>query len=182
MTDTADRFRRLSGDFTDKIAAVPPDRWASQSPCEDWTAREVVGHVVGTYGMFEGLVGRELGDIPTVDDDPLGAFTAARDVVQADLDDPERATQEFDGFGGRSTFEKAVDRFVCMDLIVHNWDLSHATGLDEQLAPEDVQRVIEQSKEFGDMLRSPGVCGPEIEPAPGASEQDKMLAFLGRRV
>ena len=39
-------------------------------------------------GMFLGFVGRSLGDIPAVDDDPLGAWTAARDVVQADLDDP----------------------------------------------------------------------------------------------
>jgi uncharacterized protein (TIGR03086 family) len=182
MAKTADRFRRLAGAFTDKVAAVPPDRWDSPSPCEDWTAREVVGHVVGTYGMFQGMVGRDLGDIPSVDDDPLGAWTAARDVVQADLDDPERATQEFDGFAGRNTFEGAVDRFACMDLIVHNWDLSRATGLDEQLDPADVQRVREDAKGFGDMLRSPGVCGPAIDPPPGASEQDKMLAFLGRRV
>jgi uncharacterized protein (TIGR03086 family) len=182
MTETADRFRRLAGDFTDKVAAVPPDRWDSPSPCEDWTARDIVGHIIGTYGMFEGMVGRELGDIPSVDDDPLVAWTAARDVIQGDLDDPERAAMEFDGFSGRSTFERAVDRFVNFDLVVHSWDLARATSQDEQLDPADVRRVREQAAGFGDALRSPGVFGPEVEPPPGASEQDRMLAFLGRRV
>ncbi len=39
-----------------------PRRWDSPSPCEEWTARDVVGHVVETQGMFLGLVGRELAD------------------------------------------------------------------------------------------------------------------------
>ncbi len=31
---------------------------------------------------------------------------AALDVVQADLDDPQRAAAEFDGYVGRTTFEQ----------------------------------------------------------------------------
>lgn len=182
MTDTADRYRRLAADFADTITAVPADRWASPSPCEDWTARDVVRHMVDNQTMFEGLVGRELTGGPSVDDDPLAAWTYVRDVVQADLEDPERASAEFDGFAGRSTFKAAVDRFLCMDLIVHRWDLARAAGLDVQLDPSDVTRVVEQAAEFGDMLRSPGVCGPAVEPAADASDQDKMLALLGRRV
>jgi uncharacterized protein (TIGR03086 family) len=182
MTETADRYRRLAGAFTDRVAAVPPERWSSPSPCEDWTARDLVQHVVDTHGLFEGLVGRDLGNIPSVDDDPLRAWGAARDLVQADLDDPERATAGFEGFQGPTTFEKAIDRFVCFDLVVHGWDLARAAGLDEHLDPADVQRVLEAIPAFGEFLRAPGVCGPEIEPPPGAGEQARMLALLGRRV
>ena len=37
-----------------------------------------------------------------------------------------------------------------------------------------------RTAEFGDMLRTQGVCGPEVEVAADADEQTKLLAFLGR--
>ncbi|HLI73307.1 MAG TPA: TIGR03086 family metal-binding protein, partial [Acidimicrobiales bacterium] len=141
MSEVSERYKRLSDAFAAKIAAVPADKWSSPSPCSEWTARDVVRHVVSTQGMFLGFVGREIGEIPSVDDDPAGAWDAARAQVQAVLDDPERASQEFDGITGRSTFEAAVGRFLCMDLVVHGWDLARSAGLDERIAPEDVGRV-----------------------------------------
>lgn len=32
-----------------------------------------------------------------------------------------------------------------------------------------------------DALRFPGTCGPAVEPPPGAGEQQRLLAYLGRR-
>ncbi|MEA3216521.1 MAG: hypothetical protein QOJ19_2677 [Acidimicrobiia bacterium] len=181
MTETSERYARLSGDFAAKIRDVPPSRWSNPSPCEDWTARDVVRHAVDAHGMFLGFVGRQLGDIPSVDDDPAAAFDAARSVIQSALDNPDRASEEFDGLGGRTTFAAAVDRFICFDLVVHGWDLARATGLDEHLADDDVRRVVETARSFGPGIRSAGVCGPEVETTPHADAQTKMLAFLGRR-
>jgi uncharacterized protein (TIGR03086 family) len=178
----ADRYRRVAASFTDKVAAVPADRWGSQSPCEEWTARDVVRHVIDTHGMFLGLVGRTLPELPPVDADPLGAWTGARDSVQADLDDPERAAAEYDGYFGRTNFAESIDRFISSDLLIHGWDLARAAALDERLDPDEVHRVQEESRKFGDAMRSPGICGPALEPAPGASEQDALLAFYGRQV
>jgi hypothetical protein len=70
MTEISERYARLADAFAAKIASVPSDRWATQSPCEGWTARDVVGHVVSSQGLILGLVGRSLGDIPSADDDP----------------------------------------------------------------------------------------------------------------
>ena len=79
MSEIADRYRRLAAAFSEKVAAVPDDRWEARTPCEGWSARELVGHVVDTQGMFLGFVGRSLpDDRPSVDDDPLTAWTAAR--------------------------------------------------------------------------------------------------------
>ncbi|HKY13516.1 MAG TPA: maleylpyruvate isomerase N-terminal domain-containing protein [Microthrixaceae bacterium] len=110
MSEIAERYRCHAADFTEKIAAVPVDRWHDRTPCEEWDALELVRHVIDSQGNFEGLVGREMPPLPPVEDDPLAACTAARDVIQADLDDPERADVEFDGFMGRSTFEGADDQ------------------------------------------------------------------------
>lgn len=178
---TAERFRRLAAAFADKIAAVRPERWHLPSPCEGWTARDVVRHVVDTQGLFLGLVGRELGPVPSVDDDPLAAWNAARQVVQANLDDPQLAESTFDGYFGRTTYAQAIDRFVCTDLVLHGWDLARATGLDERIDPDDVARVMEHMQFFGEAARSPQAFGPELEPPPGADELTRLLAFTGRR-
>jgi uncharacterized protein (TIGR03086 family) len=181
MSTVADRYARLAEAFTTKIAAVAPEHWSNASPCAEWTARDIVGHVVDTHGMFLGFVGQELGAIPTAADDPAGAFAGARAAVQANLDDPARAMAEYDGFFGLTTFETAVDGFLCFDLVVHGWDLARATGLDERIEPDEVARVRERAAGFGDMLRTQGVCGPEVEVAADADDQTKLLAFLGRR-
>ena len=182
MSDVSDRYNRLAGAFAAKVAAVPNDRWASPSPCEGWTARDLVRHIVDSHGMFLGFIGEELGAIPSVDDDPAAAFDGARKAIQARLDDPERATAEYEGFTGKSTFEEGINRFISFDLVVHNWDLSRAAGLDETMDLDEVRAMAEAAPKFGDALRAPGVFGPEVEPPEGADEQTKLLAFLGRRV
>ncbi len=182
MTEIADRYRRLAGAFAATVAAVPADRWASPSPCDGWTARDVVGHVVDTQGMFLGFVGGSLGDVPAVAEDPAGAWRVASGSVQAALDDPAVATSTFQGFQGETTFESAVDRFLNFDLVVHRWDLARATGGDEQVDAEDAERVIVGANEFGEMLRGPGVCGPEVPVPAGADPTTRMLAIVGRAV
>lgn len=181
MNEIAERYRRLSDRFAARIAAVPADRWGAQTPCTEWTALDLVRHVVETQGMFLRLVGRELPDLPDVADDPAAAWDGARATVQADLEDPERAGVEFDGMLGRSRFDDAVDRFLSMDLVVHGWDLARATGQDERIEPRDIDHVWAATKALGDTMRMPSVCGPELTPPPGADEQTRLLAFVGRR-
>lgn len=182
MEEIADRYRRLATAMTSKIASVPADAWTNQSPCEKWTARDVVGHVVDVHGMFQGLVGRSAVPHPSVEDDPVGAFTAVRDQMQADLEDPQKVAEEYDGLLGRSTFGRAVDGFVCFDLAIHGWDLSRATGQDDTLDPRDVDQIQASVDKLGDVMLKGGVVGPPVVPPAGASAQDRLLSALGRQV
>jgi uncharacterized protein (TIGR03086 family) len=181
MTAISDRYRRLAGEMTKKIEAVPSDKWGAASPCEGWTALDVVRHVSETPAIFFGMAGLEAPEVPPVEDGPAAAFAAARRATQAALDDPATATKEYDGFAGRSTFEKGIDQFICTDLIVHGWDLSRAAGLDERIAPGDLAAVREAMAPMGDKMRGPQAFGPEVEVPEGADEQTELLAFLGRR-
>jgi len=180
VSEISERYQRLGDAFAAKIAAVPADHWANPSPCEEWTARDIVSHVVQTQGMFLGFVGKELGHVPPVTDDPAAAWDAARAKVQAQLDDPDGAKAEFGGFTGRSTFEAAVDKFLCSDLVMHGWDLARATGQDDSMEPEDVTRVHEYLAPMADVMRGPQAFGPEVEVPADAPAQDKLLGFLGR--
>jgi uncharacterized protein (TIGR03086 family) len=181
MNEIADRYHRLSAAFAARIAAVPPDRWGSPSPCEGWTALDVVKHVVESQQRFLQLVGRDAGPVPDPAADPAAAFDTVRAAVRADLADPARAGAEYEGRFGRGTFAQAIDRFGNTDLVVHAWDLARATGQDERLEPQDVRRVLAATAGLGDSMRGPTTFGPPVEVPDDADEQTRMLAFLGRR-
>lgn len=182
MDDVAEQYRRLSTRMTRLIAAVPDDAWSRPSPCEGWTARDLVGHLIDVHGRFQSLAGRKLVEHPPVEEDPLGAWEAVREQMQSDLEDPARRDQEYEGRLGRSTFGKSVDGFIRFDLVVHAWDLARATGQDDTIDPADVQWVQAMVERMGDLMRSNKVIAEPRDPAPDASEQDRLLAALGRRV
>jgi uncharacterized protein (TIGR03086 family) len=177
MTAIADRYRTLADAFEAKVAAVPPDRWDDQSPCDEWTARQLVGHVIDVHGMMLKPLGRTLGDAP---DDPLAAFQAARADVEEVLDDPALAGTEYDGQFGTTKVENTIDQFMAFDLVVHGWDLARATGHDETIAPAEVDRTWEMAQGMGENMRKYGVTGPEVDVPDGASKQDRLLGLLGR--
>ncbi|HYF46374.1 MAG TPA: TIGR03086 family metal-binding protein [Acidimicrobiales bacterium] len=182
MSEISERYARRAAALADKVAAVSDDDWSNPSPCEDWTARDIVRHVVETQGMFLGFVGREMDDLPSVDEDPEGALRGATGRIQRDLEDPERAGETFEGMMGTQRFDEAVDRFLSADLVVHNWDLSKATGQDTTIPDEEVAAMWELAKGWpSEGMRGPGAFGPEVEVPEDASEQDKLLGFLGRQ-
>ncbi len=180
----ADRYRRLADHFDRVAAAVPDDAWTNPSPCEDWTAADVVRHVADTERE---LVARlQLAEAPEPDADlhPREAWREIQPVVQGVLDDPTTAEFAYDGYFGPTTFAQTIDTFYSLDLLVHAWDLARAAGLTdlEAMPAEDVAVSFEAMRPFGDTLRQPGLCGPELVPPAGADEQTRFLAFLGRRV
>ena len=182
MTEISERYGRRADAFLEKVAAVGDDQWSSPSPCAEWTARDIVGHIVNTQGMFLGFVGREMDPHPTVEEDPLAAAQAATGRIRADLEDPALAAETFEGFMGTQAFETAVDRFLSVDLVVHGWDLARATGQDDTIPPTDVAELQEAVKEFPEeAMRNPQAFGPEVQVPDDASDQDKLLAFLGRQ-
>jgi uncharacterized protein (TIGR03086 family) len=182
MTKASDRFRKNAAGFNARVEAVPADCWDNQSPCDDWKARDVVRHVVDTYGMFLGFVDEKLPPAPSVDDDPVAAYHSARDAIQAALDNPAIAQKEYDGMFGKATFEASVDRFLTADALIHTWDLARAANLDDTLDPGESAVVHDALKPMDDKMRGPGAFADKIEPPQADDPQTKLLNFVGRKV
>jgi uncharacterized protein (TIGR03086 family) len=188
MNEIADRYRRHADAFEAKVAAVRPDQWTNPSPCEKWTARDVVDHIVSMHGYMLRPVGRSL---PPSGDVALAAFRAARAAVEEVLADPTLAGQQTDTPAGRMTVAEQIDQVVSDDLVLHGWDLARATGQDEAMDPADVDRLWAATSaippELMERYRTPGafgpgveVFGPEVAVPEDAPLQDRLLGLIGR--
>lgn len=71
----------------------------------------------------------------SVDKDPNTAWAEARAAMQALLDDPQRASLEYDRYFGRTTLQKTIDGFLSLDLLIHGWDIARATGKTRRCRP-----------------------------------------------
>src|SRR5215475_5563474 len=86
----AQRHREIERVFTDKVNGT--GSWDVPAPVPDWTARDVVRHLVEWLPAFlAGGSSVQLPAVPSVDDDPAWAWHAHVVAVQALLDDPATA-------------------------------------------------------------------------------------------
>jgi len=191
MSEIADRYRRRADAFERKVAAVRPGQWDNPSPCEKWTARDVVGHVIDMHAVVLHHLDRTLGAAPSVAEDPVAAFRSARADVEAVLDDPSLASLECDTPTGTMTAEEDIDKIPSADLPLHGWDLARATGQDDTIDSADVEShwsaITALPADLLEQYRTPGafgpgveVFGPEVEVEEDAPPQDRLLGLIGR--
>ena len=181
MTQARDNYQVVSAGFDAAVGSVAPDQWGTQSPCEEWTARDIVSHVVeGHRRVISGVRGGEPGPLGA-DEDPTEAWEEVTRAVSEITGDPAEAGHEMDGPAGRMTAEEIIDRFVTMDLLVHTWDLARTVGADDRLDGDSVVRAYELLKPMDAMIRRPNFFGPKLDPPPDADLQTEFLYFVGRR-
>ena len=181
--DTPEKvYRKLATRFSEVVAVVPDQAWDQPSPCEGWTARGVLEHVIGAEADFVEQRGLALSPPgPSPASEPVSAWDHVRSQIQTILDDPERAGIVYEGHFGSTTIGQAIEDFYCFDLIVHRWDIAEATGGDTEISRAEIAFVRSKLELYGDAMRMPGVFGAELEAPAGADEQTALLAFIGRR-
>jgi uncharacterized protein (TIGR03086 family) len=182
MSDIAERYERVTAQFTDRVRAVPADAWNNPSPCEGWTARDVVGHLTGWIPAFFGSQGVEFPPVPSVQDDPVGAWEMVQSTIATALADPAMVGKQIETPFSTQPFAETVDMIVTGDVFTHTWDLARATHQSETLDPDQLQRMIAAMSAMPeDVLRADGMFGPAIDVPADADDQTKFLAYVGRR-
>jgi uncharacterized protein (TIGR03086 family) len=179
----AESHARWAGVFTEKVDAVPPERWDAQSPVAEWRARDVVRHLVEWFPAFlEAGAGVRLPPVPSVDQDPAAAWGAHRDNVQALLDDPATADLVLrNPHIGEVPLPQAVETFYTADVFMHTWDLARATGQDDTLDEERCRELYDGMLPMEEVLKQSGQYGGHVDVPEDADVQTKLLALIGRR-
>ncbi|MGY1814007.1 maleylpyruvate isomerase family mycothiol-dependent enzyme [Blastococcus sp. SYSU D00820] len=181
-TDIATRYAEVSGALLAVLDAVPADAWSRPSPCEGWTARDVVAHLLDTQREFLAGRGIDPGAAPDVAADPAAAWRDHARRVAGVLGDQAVAGAPFEGFFGPTTVGETLDRFYVWDMVVHRWDVARAAGLDAGLTDAELDGIEAGADGFGEALYMEGICRPGPAVGDDAPREARVLARLGRSV
>ncbi|MBP6996078.1 MAG: TIGR03086 family protein [Phycicoccus sp.] len=174
-----ERYRAAAAAFTDRVQGTTD--WDVPTPVKEWHARDIVGHLAWLPGMIGGGSSVTFEPLPSADDDPVAAWAALNRQVQALLDDADTADLVYSSqFIGTKPVPEVVDQYFTSDVIFHTWDLSRATGQDDQLDEGFIAGAYAGMQQMGEMIRSSGQFG-EQQPVPDdATVQEQFFAFIGR--
>ena len=161
------------------IAGVRPEQYDDKTPCEEWTVRDLLEHMVGVVaGIGAAAAGKkpqpfELGE------EPAAQFAAAATAALAAWRTPGVLDRVIDGGAGPMPGQVLATINV-LDTATHTWDLATATGQASELPEPLAVAATEASR----MIVSPDVregrFGPEVPAPAGASTTQSLVAFLGR--
>jgi uncharacterized protein (TIGR03086 family) len=169
FNDAADRFTATVEATTD---------WDATSPCEGWSAADVVAHVVDAEREFFGRHDVDLGDRPS--GTPPETWAAHLAAVRPYVEDDAFRDREFDGFFGRTTIGTTLDNFYGFDLVVHGWDLGASNGRPTTFTDAEMDTMDTAFEGFGDHAYDDGVFQQPVDVPEDADRQTKILARMGR--
>jgi uncharacterized protein (TIGR03086 family) len=182
MSEVIERYQGLSEQFGERVEAASDDAWSSPAPCEGWTARDVVAHVVDAQRRITAGINGGEAEPMAPDEDPKEAWRTSFAAAKEALATPGALEKQVPSPMGPMALEMMLGRLLSMDVLVHTWDLARAVGGDERLDQDAVAHAYEGIKPMDAMIRRPGAFGDKVEPPAGADLQTEFLCFLGRKV
>ncbi|HZN15317.1 MAG TPA: TIGR03086 family metal-binding protein [Acidimicrobiales bacterium] len=184
MSENSDKYKRAVSGMDAVVDKIGTDGWAAASPCEGWSAKHVIGHVITGFHMISfGATGQAPNfedPLAAAGDDPAGAYAAARDTTLSALTD-EYLTSTVPGPMGDMQVDQMLGMFMIGDSLIHTWDLARSAGMDVALDPQLAEEVYNNLQPVDAMIRSNNIFGPKIEPPADADIQTKLLCFVGRQ-
>ncbi len=175
------------------IAAVGDDQWPNPTPCPEWDVRALVNHLVFGNRMFAAILRsepaselenlRRTRDIDQLGDNPVEAYREVGAALRAAFSQPGVLERVFQAPIGPAPGVVLLHLRIT-ELLVHGWDLAHATGQPARL-PDD---VAEEELAFASGQRAPNVprtghpFGPVQPVAEDAPAVDQLAAYLGRPI
>lgn len=186
-TDIADLHEQALATTRRTVAGIRDDQWALPTPCDDWTVRELLNHVVsGNEWANELGAGKTIDEVgdrldgDVLGDDPLAAYDASASRAASVFHRPGALDAPCAvSYGPVPGSVYAGHRFI--DVLVHGWDLAVATGQDSTLPPPLVEACLDVVRPQAELLAGSGAFATDVEAPAGADPQAELLAMLGRR-
>lgn len=177
QTDVVADYERAADGFAAVLARVD-GRWDAGSPCEDWTAADVVEHVLNGAAALIRNLGGELSEPERADE--TGRFDALRAAAAEAARQPGALDRMVQGPLGGDMPAAVFLGIIATDTLIHTWDLARALGEDVELDGDLLHRSWQNIVPMDEMIRRPGVFGPKVPVGADATPQQQALAFFGR--
>jgi uncharacterized protein (TIGR03086 family) len=180
MTDPVADYQTAARGFS-SVLAQSAGKLDRPSPCEGWTAKDIVDHVMGGAPYYAVAWG---GTVPEL---PEGTDLATRfDAESAALAEVCARPGVLDQMTPSPLGDGEIPRRVMLgifttDTLIHTWDLAKAIGVEVELDPELLRRSWEGVVPMESVLRTPGIFGPVVDVPDDAPFQDRALGFFGRQ-
>ena len=187
--DALDAHTAAAVEIERKAALLEAGKLDAPTPCEGWSVRDLLQHVVGgnvmsTKLVVDGISKEEalaVRGTNVLGDDPVGAL--------------KRTNKEMDAAFRSADLDVTVDHpamtmpvgqllmFRTVDLLTHAWDLARAIGIDDTVDGEVVAHVWAQLEPLGPILAGSGQFGegPSGTVPDDAPLQTRFLDLIGRR-
>ncbi len=169
--------------------AVPADRMADPTPCDDFDVRTLLAHLVTTLRRPAALAaGTDPMAAPLVSDDVLD------DPVSAYVDEAAALQAVWSGPDGEALLDRvarlpfgevparaALAAFL-NETLVHGWDLAVATGQDPEADPELATTALATAHAYlpAERRGGPVPFGPVVEHRPEAGPTERLANWSGR--
>ena len=182
MSENLRNFTKALYGMDAVVQRIPDDAWDDDSPCEGWTARDVVGHQAGVlHGVAHMAAGNDM-TLPTPPDDlsdPRAVWAEARDGVLEALDQPGALHHEGKYWFGPMSIDGLIG-IVQWDPLTHSWDLQQATGVQAVLDEELARRSYETISAMRPALAKMKLVGDEVPVPDDADIVSRYLGLVGR--
>ncbi len=193
MPDPVEMLRKTTIRVREVVANVQQSQAQDPTPCAQWDVRSLLNHLIGVLEFTDGCIAGAPPNIRPAEADSsyihepqvatlIKAYHTVLDRVLQSASRPGA----LDGVVSAPNFgEMPVQQILIgttMDQLIHGWDLAKATGQDTALDVDLVEFAYGMlTSGFAEMGRQAGFIGPAIEAPADASQQDKMIAYMGRQ-
>jgi uncharacterized protein (TIGR03086 family) len=162
FSQVIDRFVLSSCGFGRRLRGVRPGQWGWQTPCTEWTVRELVNHMTrGNLSyvlLLQGGTAAEFlrqRDADALGADPVGAYTRSVQACAGAFAAPGALDRVLDYPLGKITARQAL-AVRTADSTIHTWDLACAIGGDEHLDTSPVAWISDHLQEiYAGLAESP---------------------------
>lgn len=173
----------------ERLAHVGPEDLDSPTPCETWQLRHLLNHMLASLDRLAAAAEGEVAEPSQFDahaqarTDRLGddcgqaAFAATRQRAMTVWHQPEVMARTCELPLG-SVPAPVAAHINLVEVVVHGWDVSQATGEAAAIPPELAEPILAFSRQAVDPARG-RAFGPDL--GVGDTVPDRVVAFLGRK-
>ncbi|MCC8249399.1 TIGR03086 family metal-binding protein [Saccharothrix luteola] len=182
-----DAHERALAGVTRLVERIEPGEWANDTPCTEWTVRDLLNHLVAEQlwvpPLLAGSTIEEVGDRfdgDVLGDDPVGSWRAAAGAARDALVRDGALEQDVHLSRGPTPATYYAWELT-LDLAVHGWDLARGVDAGSPLDAELAEALLGVFDDEDQGWREWGDFGTPAAVEPDADPPARLVALLGRR-